>query len=139
MLQRLSLIMMVSLLYFTACGEQYASTKPSVDEETYINLIAEFELLRQAAALRNEQLRDDEQLPDDKELPAAIIDIAPEAAKTEILSHYGISEEALRAAHMYYSRDIEDQKERYRDAIDRVNAAHSKISESEKKPDKAGE
>lgn len=130
---------MASLPFFTACGEQYATTEPSVDEETYINLIAEFELLRQAAELRNKQLRNDEQLPDDEELPAAIINIAPEAAKTEILGHYGISEEALRAAHMYYSRDIEEQKERYRDAIDRVNAAHSKIAESEKKPDKADE
>jgi hypothetical protein len=120
--------MMTSLLCFSACGEHYDASRPEVDEETYVMLIAEFEILRQATKLRDEQMREGTLSENFWETP-------PEATKSAILNHYGVSEQALREAHLHFSSDIDGQKERYRDAIDRVNAAHNKVSEANKDAD----
>lgn len=119
---------MVALLCFSGCGDNYATSKPEVDEETYVMLIAEFEVLRQTNELRNEQMREGTVSED-------FFDTAPEAVKSAILSHYGVTEQALKEAHSYYSSDINGQKERYRDAIDRVNAAHNKVSDLDEASD----
>lgn len=118
------------LVLLSACETNGWNSRPEVDEETYVLLIAEFELLRHASEIRQQQQQRlilSEELP-----PEDLLIFAPEALKQDILEHYGISEAALRRAHRYYSQDISGQKRRYREAVDKVNEAHSQLSEAGK-------
>lgn len=132
MLLRFFFTGMLSFLLLSGCESDFGGPPP-VEEETYVLLIAEFELLRHAAEIREQQGR---RLTEGRVLPPDnLLAFAPEALKQDILSHYGVEEAELRTAHAYYSRDISEQKRRYREAIDRVNEAHSRLSEFQKEID----
>lgn len=123
MFLRCALLLLPLLL--SGCERDFFASAPPIDEETYVMLIAEFELLQHATEVQEQQQRRTrgEDLP-----PEDLIDIAPEAVQREILRHYGVTEAELQKAHAYYSEDLEEQERRYREAIDRINEAHSRIS-----------
>ncbi|MFW6348190.1 MAG: hypothetical protein ACOC2C_06235 [Cyclonatronaceae bacterium] len=119
------------LFLLPGCENGLFKSGPPLKEETYVQLIAEFELLRHATEIQQEQNRTEDLPPED------LLQFVPETLKRDILRHYEVSEQELRDAHAYYAQDIGEQKRRYREAIDRVNEAHSKLSGAQKQEDES--
>ena len=94
-------VFLASLIALSSCTEE----KPEnlIDEETYILLLIEVELLY-AYHLEHRN----------SELTRELID--------DIMDNYGTTWEIFEQSHLYYEEDVQGQLTRYRKALDILNA-----------------
>ncbi len=101
----------VSLLLLFTLLVAGCNGKPSdlIEEETYISLLVEFELihtLHEARGDTEDTIR----------------------FRKMVMDEYGVTEEQFRRSHAWYEQEIREQLERYRTALDRLNEEFGKMS-----------
>jgi len=104
-------VMASMLLFSLGCSNRPADL---IDEETYIDLLVEFELIESLYQVREDS---DESL----------------RFKRKVFREYGITEEQFRRSHQWYEQDVPGQLSRYRTALDRLNEEYGKISAEQRR------
>lgn len=101
----ISIGMMASLL-LTGCSDEPEDLIP---EDDYINLLVEFELVN---AFNSDT--------GDTDTVLRAID--------QIFIEYGVTEDQFLQTHAFYQRDVENQVNRHRTAVERVSQAHGELT-----------
>ncbi|MGM0588359.1 MAG: DUF4296 domain-containing protein [Bacteroidota bacterium] len=110
-------LLLVFALVSLGCEQEAPPPKDIIAEDTYINLITEFQM---AESFRNNY--------DAPEMAQRLID--------STLSFYGVSYEQFLRSHNYYQRDLQAQKKRYQKAIDRLDQLLDGVDKENQRPEK---
>jgi hypothetical protein len=111
------ILALIIALVSLGCEEEPQPPQDLIAEDTYINLITEFQM---AESFRNNY--------DAPEMAQRLID--------STLSFYGVSFEQFLRTHNYYQRDLQAQKKRYQKAIDRLDQLLDGVDKENQRPEK---
>ncbi len=101
------MVMILTSLLSTGCSR--SAPADLIDEDLYIDLLVEAHLLSVI-----------HQIYDEPEIH--------EKARRLVLGNYNISPEQFDRSHRYYSRDVEAQQERLKEARRRLEEEHSSVA-----------
>jgi len=107
-----ALLVLLPFLLLTSCQEQ---PKDLISEETYIDLLVEFELLNNL-----------HETTEDTDSVLRKISM--------VYEHYNTTEEQFIRSHAHYQQDVQKQVQRHRTAVERLSQVQNEISNRRSPP-----
>ena len=106
---------LLSLLFWSGCETENSPPEDLLPEETYIDMLVELQLIK------SYQMATDED--------SVRVDV--DSLEQVVFQKYGATQRQFRTSHEFYQDQIEQQKERVTEAIDRLRMETTRLKEIE--------